>query len=325
MENLEKKQKLEADKMDPFENLEDDVHSMILQHFSGIDVMVSSEVSQKWYEKIGSSKLAMSKIALNTYNPDAVIPVKVFKSSQRKYSSIFIKCPSFVGITIQEKLLKEFAPSLTHVKLGLISKMFDLPTQDFPMLRALEMDGLSRENTKKFFVYFANNKLEKLALINCTIPTEVIIYMQSHNQIKELTFLGSVFPGEQDISYLENYNFVKLRLAFERSNEILTTNITHLVHTQARSLMYFGRISTPEVFAEIMVMQLPALSCIEMTGYFVLPALTPPNHNVEAVKITRWIKFPPTQKFFADFPNLRKIQVKGLRSSDMSRLRDFPP
>lgn len=144
--------------MDPFCNLNDDVHQLILQHFTVADVKSYSFVSSQWYDIIGGSKVCMDRVMM-------LLLAEVLVRSRRQYRNFTIERlePTLLAMLKQkdyvvkhvqingsstcdheipyEELFTFLAPSVEVIQISHVCHLNKLASSsiDFPLLRKLKM------------------------------------------------------------------------------------------------------------------------------------------------------------------------------------------
>lgn len=101
--------------MDPFEEVFVDIHKLILQHFKAKDVLITSAVSQTWYEIIGASSHCMQQIwvTINRVNQNQPwVQSYDLAKSRRKYENFKIYPGHHKKLT---EVMKNFRPKIAVI------------------------------------------------------------------------------------------------------------------------------------------------------------------------------------------------------------------
>jgi hypothetical protein len=169
MENPAKKLKIDSDlSTNPFFELHSDVHPLVLQHFTGKEVLNLFTVSLECYQVVSESSAAMKKIQLCFQESSANVPtpLEVFTllNSDRKYQNVAVKFKFLTNAARKLLLLESFSQSLVNLKISL--KKNELasklpPNLSFPKLKSLDVKASAQINLK---LLQAASNLEKLAI-----------------------------------------------------------------------------------------------------------------------------------------------------------------
>jgi hypothetical protein len=214
--------------IDPLIKVCPDLHELILQHFSGNEVLVLSLVSPEWSETIQRSIKCMSKIQLKLEENVSEAKQTLMKSN-RKYSSLLVRSEEESQPIDVYQLLKKFAPNLVNLTIPEIEKLKSIVKPkiiDFSKLESF----ISDENLTYFgcmtvyvrhpdpypapaLKYFANcTQLKKLTIgTHTNFAEETLNWIQKQTQLKELyleTRSAKFFEGD----FLANCQFKLTKL-----------------------------------------------------------------------------------------------------------------
>lgn len=223
MEKPAKKLKIDGDlSTNPFSKLHEDIHPLVLQHFTGKEVLNLFTVSPKCYQLVSESSAALKKIELRFYEFSAGDPspkeVTILLNSNRKYQNVQANF-FFLSNAIRKLLLLErFSQSLVSldisVKEELVSK---LPLNlSFPKLKSLDVAASSQINLK---LLQASPRLEELSIATKIMDEEVVACLMEMETLKILTL-----HGDRDDLFakhsMENAKFKLRALAIEKEKDV---------------------------------------------------------------------------------------------------------
>lgn len=131
--------------MDPFNLISRDIHSLILQHFNGSNIMKLSEVSIDWHENFAKHPDAMKKIKLlmksnSRTKEEFDEKLDVIKNSIREYRVIVIHCQLQKALSDEFwKFLKLQSNHLEELKIKNIGFDLDPTPMKLKNLRVLKL------------------------------------------------------------------------------------------------------------------------------------------------------------------------------------------
>jgi hypothetical protein len=199
-----KKMKLNENKvnLDPLERIHSDLHNLIFQHLKGKEVKKLSEVVTDWYLKLGSSKVAMSKIQLSL----AVLSKKsdeALFTSQRRYSNFDFLCHN--NAVQRFNILKAFAESLEHLEVKQVVKNFhelvpDANSIEFPKLKSLMVAANRRTKGQLKFAQMILDKSNKEEFRTIHIANYTPNILKMVFEMPKLKYLGIDFLYKSPIN-----------------------------------------------------------------------------------------------------------------------------
>lgn len=183
---------------DPFESLDDHVHELIVQHFSGADILNAFKVSNAWNRRFSDSRTGMGKIMLvfydNSVDKHQKLKLRKLLHSQRKYQNL--KCELTSADFIAEKMLILTHYSLSLVELDISTSGYDeqlsallskcLTNLSLPKLKTLEISELWPAESAIILMKAATN-VNKLSLTtHRSLGVEFFDCLMKMKHLKEL-------------------------------------------------------------------------------------------------------------------------------------------
>lgn len=134
--------------MDPLEEISEDIHFLVLQHLSVLDILEASTVSSVWYEKLGESATCMQKVKLSlkiakgpaiSKQQQQDDMLEVMQSTSRRYQNLALDCRYDEDFSKEAwKFLKHLAPFVTELRIKSI-KMDSQSSIVLPRLKVLRL------------------------------------------------------------------------------------------------------------------------------------------------------------------------------------------
>lgn len=310
--------------MDPFETCwEELLQNLIVQHFSGKEVLELFKVSQEWNVLLSKSNKAMSMIELviNESYTYSTRQVDVLESSDRLYRKMrFDRCRK--NYKRKLNLIEKFSQSLVELELALRRRDVDfLPRKvTFPKLTVLSLRGQVAATVETLFEDVRT--LKKLAISKSLYKTrsseyvhwiieqtklkELIVYVRdddifAHSLIAHAPFALNTLLiqyGEPcpilSLTARQNFNSFMLRMSSS-----LTT--LHLDHCFQEDIKLIHRMLSLKNFS------IRSLGIKEMNGLKIKP-------NVSVVDFKHAII---SKLLIGLFPNLEVLQTNYINKEDL--------
>lgn len=310
-----KELKLEEASMDPLQKLHEDVHSLIVQHFTGSDLLQISEVSPDWHEKVITDG-AMRKIKLCLSLDDSENFREIMKS-ERNFKNIETETKSYLNIVTKH------AATLEELKI-----CGDLPLEenDFPNLRKLTMMNvpsnilwwisISRFNSLRdltcnfestnvavcffFFTFLLNlPKLETLNLcseVNLKALNNVLVIHELRAPAFKLRKLVCFYAPAPEFwnSQAESLESIDIKVSHENAITFLLGNFPKLKELRVTAKDDFGVAEDTDEDSDEDEDELEY----------------PTNHNIEVLHSS--LPFPVTKKIMLATPLVEHIKFEEL-------------
>lgn len=257
---------------------------LILQHLSGNEIKIASEVSKKWMRKIFHSRHLMSKFVLRVDIDDPQDCGERFASlvkTTRHYTDVAIKIGNNKQLIEKvDRILMKISRSVRHlklVKIGGFNSMLRNPLEFFE-LETLALQVVCGRLCGGFLANVCS--LKKLS-VNGLDPEGLILCLQQNPLLEELKLFENSWISYffRDISVALPFKLKKLTIADHFNTEsvlqpgefpapqwdnISRINFKKLLKSQASSLQ---SLSIDSCFAEDLngiLKCLPALQCLEV-------------------------------------------------------------
>lgn len=159
-----KRQRVDKSDVDPLDFVHEHLHEHIFQHFDAADVIISSEVSKRWFDVIGGSRKCMKLINLGLENwwqtetpKDFAKVIKICQKTTRKYQNVHFNCNDDPIVShAAVHLLETLAPSLVDLRFLNADHVTVARQYPFPRLNRLQfinnvadIDDLLLQGTKE--------------------------------------------------------------------------------------------------------------------------------------------------------------------------------
>jgi hypothetical protein len=234
---------------DPFVRVHEHVREVMLQHFTGKEVLSVMEVSNDWNEIIAGSRKCMSKVKLNIKEKSPTDPnlrdVKELLQSDRSYQNMKLFVRNLTNSDRKFLLLQRFSQSLVEIELTTYNyERGELPeNMTFPKLESLKLFILANAN-QDIMKCFANvSSLKKFETYGSDlIESSAVEWLKKQSQLKELTlrYVGSFkLVVLLDASFkLESLTLKSCTEQHADLNMFLLSQADSLVHLKVYALLH---------------------------------------------------------------------------------------
>ena len=220
-------------KMDPLTLIPEELFYLIYQHFSLDELLYLSEVSKKWYEMIGQSKVFMNKVWINVddrYAEPSREIVKIFQSSDRNYENFKIS-ELGSGLEIVNNPRRQWKRGQINIQSFLTSldffKILKLIENDIFYLEIFDMDiQVDKDSSLKCY-QLSFVKLQRL-YFGCGSIELITPFINSVNSLNTLILEG-INLNHQSVNMLSEFfksikMLKKLQLPVEIFSLLLNVN-----------------------------------------------------------------------------------------------------
>lgn len=305
--------------LDPFKAIDKSHHELILQHFTGIELLDTSEVSPKWFNLIAKSEISMKKIELKIIDGDLETKneiIELVSQSPRQYQNLHICSQN------KMKLVLRFAPSLTEVRICCFDmNVGELEIPNLKKLIILNGDAIANG------LINSSTSLEELHLksIRTSAADAVVECLKVNKQLKFLSLGTSpsvIF--KEDLSSMFEFQLVAVsaKLFFLPD----PTNFFTFLHSQAESLrqLTVHVTSCDSSIFSATINNLPKLERLEIFGAAEVYGIAKspphdlperldlkPNQSVKVLRVERLrlYNLSSLKSLLLALPNLKSFRV----------------
>jgi hypothetical protein len=326
--------------MDPLLKVHSDIHDMIFQHLSFVDVLKCSQVSTDWNWSIGTSSKCLSKIQLKFDDSQSEAKLRQLINTKREYRNLrlTIKDESIPNRAL--RLLQKLAPTLLDLKLIIVLENIEIIPElvDFPKLESLDITGRYLKKHSEYAYstghgtgplklqvegYFKNvTTLKKLRIgFALTNDSKISDWIMKQRKLEELTFscwTDYIFENDllADASFpLRSFEFS----GFAKGNRsIQIANFHKFLLKMSESLTFLIISNTQPETIEFAVNNLPNLKkfhCYNIKGDISNLKLKP-NKSIIELKLTEH-KSKQTETLFKSLVNLEVLKTTGIDKTDL--------
>jgi hypothetical protein len=330
MENPSKKQKVDDGMTtNPFFKLHTDVHPLMIQHFTGKEVLVLFRVSSKSYQVIRELPAALDKIQLRFRDLKSIssqVPfrkkVTALLESVRKYQNVKAEFKFLTNAGRKLLLLERFSQSLVSLtvtieKEGFFSK---LPVSlSFPKLKSLDIKASAQIILK---LLEAAGNLERLSIRPDDMDAEVAACVMNQEKLKEMMLCGD----REDFFAVHKMKDVKFKLEALTIKDAFRNSSSYIdVSDQARSNFEAFVLQSADTLKSLklenyfakdinLALKLTVLEHLQVQRYHgsTNNLQLQPNDKIKTLECYETSNIPELTRFLACLPNLENLATYAI-------------
>jgi hypothetical protein len=311
--------------MDPFIIIDPFLHELVLQHFTGSEVLeTASLVSPDWSEIVGESKTCMNKVKFlyQVWRHQFYSSTEVFQcavDSWRRYQHVVVE----LGVNDDSrqfwKFLESHCGSVVSLKIENVQKHsqrdFEIKFPNLETFRAFAIDEKAlitilkgTEKLKDLFVFTGEVSVDQLvidSLISCLETNKRLeeLYLKNMNFLK-------IFEEELSVKF----RLKSLKLLNTTTDNSVASNIEIILlkflTQQSSSLETFFFEFSSEQVSEMAFGGLPAVTSLGLLN--VSTAILEKNLKIKNLEIPFTEDFPSIKKFIDASPNVEALFVANV-------------
>jgi len=299
--------------VDPFLIVNEELHDLIYQHFTGKKVMELSKVCRQWGDEIGFSHTAMGKVKLvyDTMSPEfATKDVTAILTSERRYCNVKLSFLEIPKESLQLQVVQKIAPWVKDLNVWM-SLIGDVDLK-FPRVEKLLITNC---NYKPILDGVTPNKLKTL-LIHLDLEVQPVKdFLMKCSKLQELHvisyFAVGVFETEAAFPFkLKTFDYTNY--ASMMPNVI--SNFEKFLFSQSSSLQHLVLSYCPIVLVKAALKSLPLLKELKLYSLSTFETLQfSVNPSVEILTLNDDLDF--FVGLLKALPNLKTLKLSKIRSN----------